>query len=73
MTGSAGAEDMAGAERDTGMVEKPASRPAQIAYHRKAVGGLVLETEPPTIEPSEVSALRALIFHLRKMFSDQVT
>ena len=72
MPGSAGSEDMAGTQRDTGVVEKPPGRPGQIRHHRKTVGDFFLEAELSTIEPRQVGALRPLIFHCGKVLGDQI-
>ena len=57
MSGSAGPEDVAGTERDTGVIEEPAGRPGQISHHGKSVGGSFVKAELLTIEPRKVSAL----------------
>ena len=60
MSGPAGSEDVAGAERDTGMLEKPAGRPGEIGDDRKSIGDyFFVEAEPSAIEPRQVSALRS--------------
>ena len=59
MSGSAGPEDVAGTERDMGVIEEPAGRPGQISHHGKSVGGFIVKAELSAIEPRKVSALRS--------------
>ena len=59
MPRSAGPEDVAGTERDTGVIEEPAGGPGKFSHHGKSVGGFFVKAELSAIEPRKVSALRS--------------
>jgi hypothetical protein len=69
--GTAGSEDMSGAERHPRMVEEYASRTGQVGHHGQTFGHVVVESECAAIQPGKVGALRRCERHLRKVLGDE--